>query len=61
MPAVNTQRGVLSLGGSTKLIQCDLIDAKPYGMAPVLEDEFNTDGVVYQDATLLTPEQQGMP
>lgn len=57
MPMVNTQPGGKPLGGSVKLLQVDLVDCKPFGYAPVLDEEFHTDGVHYQDATVLTPEQ----
>lgn len=59
MPTVTTQRGTVALGGSVKLIQCELLDCKPHRLPPVLEDEFHgtPDGLM-QDATLLTPEQK---
>lgn len=57
-PTVKTQTGTRQLGGTVKLVQVELVDAKPFGLPPVVEDEFHANAGVVQDATLITPVQQ---
>lgn len=47
-----------ALRGQSRLIQVALIDCKPFGLAPVLENEFHKSPMgVVADATTFTPEQ----
>lgn len=57
-PATTPQAGGLALAGQTRLILTELLDCKPFGLAPVVRDEFyqTVQGPV-QDTTELTAEQ----
>lgn len=56
-PTVPTSAGPLALAGQIRLIQVELIDCKPFGLPPVVEDEFFLSGDVVKDSTTLTPDQ----
>lgn len=58
-PTVPTNHGPFSLAGQNRLVECALLDCKPFALAPVIEEEFyaSNEGSVVKDATQLTPEQ----
>jgi hypothetical protein len=57
-PTLTAPQGVVPLAGAIRLIQIELLDCKPFGLAPVVADEFHmsAEGPV-MDATTLSPQQ----
>ena len=56
-PMTTKPVGGLALGGQARLIRIELVDCKPFGLPPVLEDEFYTTPSTVQDKTHLTDAQ----
>jgi hypothetical protein len=57
-PTLQAPQGIVPLAGAIRLIQVELLDCKPFTVAPVVCDEFHTsaEGPV-MDATMLSPRQ----